>query len=201
MEYEYDVRESFDRWLAGKLPLSAYTDMLNVQEALYGANYNKLRFLENHDQPRIASRVTNEKALVNYTAMLYFLKGTTLLYAGQEYENTHTPSLFERELIDRETGRDLTPLLQKLASLKRSLGDDDAFAASADDENDVAVLLRENRDSRKLGVFSLAARSAEVAAEAPDGDYVNQIDGSPVTVKDGKLHCKGDPIILILPKA
>ena len=201
MEYEYDVRESFDRWLEGKLPLSAYLDMLNVQEALYPSNYNKLRFLENHDQPRIASRITDEKALVNYTAMLYFLKGTTLLYAGQEFENTHTPSLFERELIDRGTGRDLTPLLQKLASLKRRLGDDDAFAASADDENDVAVLLRENRDSRKLGVFSLAARSAEVAAEAPDGDYVNQIDGSPVTVKAGKLRCKGDPIILILPKA
>ena len=48
MEYEYDIRESFDRYLQGKLPLSAYTDMLNFQEAMYPANYNKLRFLENN---------------------------------------------------------------------------------------------------------------------------------------------------------
>ena len=56
--------------------------MVNFQEATYPANYNKLRFLENHDQPRIASFVRDEASLKNFTAMLYFEKGTTLLYAG-----------------------------------------------------------------------------------------------------------------------
>lgn len=93
LEYEYDVREVFDQYLRGEVPLSRYLDALSFQEACYPANYNKLRFLENHDQPRIASFVRDERALVNYTAMLYFLKGTTLLYAGQEFENDHLPSL------------------------------------------------------------------------------------------------------------
>ncbi len=53
MEYEYDIREVFDKYLQGKIVLSHYLDMLNFQEAIYPANYNKLRFLENHDQPRI----------------------------------------------------------------------------------------------------------------------------------------------------
>ena len=73
MEYEYDIREAFDKYLQGSIALSHYLDMLNFQEAIYPANYNKLRFLENHDQPRICSFVTDEQALRNYTAMLYFL--------------------------------------------------------------------------------------------------------------------------------
>lgn len=66
--------------------------MLNFQEGCYPANYNKLRFLENHDQPRICSFVRDERALINYTAMLYFIKGTTLIYAGQEFETTICPA-------------------------------------------------------------------------------------------------------------
>ena len=42
-------------------------------------------FMENHDQPRFASRVDSDEALRNWLALLYFEKGTTLLYSGQEY--------------------------------------------------------------------------------------------------------------------
>ena len=117
LEYEYDIREVFDKYLQGKIALSHYLDMLNYQEGAYPANYNKLRFLENHDQPRIASFLWDETALKNYTAMLYFLKGTTLIYAGQEFENEHLPSLFEKEPIERRTGLDLSPLLRQLYAL------------------------------------------------------------------------------------
>ena len=110
MEYEYDVREAFDQYLAGKIVLSHYLDMVNFQEATYPANYNKLRFLENHDQPRIASFVRDEASLKNFTAMLYFEKGTTLIYAGQEFEDDHVPSLFEREPIDRKPAMTSAPI-------------------------------------------------------------------------------------------
>ena len=132
LEYEYDIRETFDAYLAGRLPLSAWMDALNFQEAIYPANYNKMRFLENHDQPRIASLVTEERSLEAFTALLFFLKGTTLLYAGQEFCDAHRPSLFEREPIDR-TGRDLSSLLRRLADIKREvLAPDDWFFAAAD---------------------------------------------------------------------
>ena len=194
IEYEYDIREVFDRYLQGKAPLSHYLDLLAYQDCIYPANYNKLRFLENHDQPRICSMIRNENDLINYTAMLYFLKGTTLLYAGQEFENDHLPSLFEREPIDRATGRDLSPLLRRLYEIKHTaLSPDDAFFAAADDDNDIAIL-------RRIGVFSLRSRDAEVALEAPDGVYENLIDGTEVAVRGGTLRCKGDPIILSVPR-
>ena len=197
LEYEYDIRETFDRWLKGEAPLSAYTEMLNFQEALYPANYNKLRFLENHDQPRIASFVKDEAALVNYTAMLYFLKGSTLIYAGQEWENTHTPSLFELDRIDRHTGRDLSGLMRRLAETKRErFTGRDSFWASARDEDSIAVMERFGPERRLLGIFSLRAGSARVPVELPDGEYENLIDGEPVMVENGTLWCRGKPIIL-----
>lgn len=198
LEYEYDVREAFDKYLQGKIVLSHYLDMLNFQEAMYPANYNKLRFLENHDQPRICSFVHDEQALVNYTAYLYFLKGTTLLYGGQEFENTHTPSLFEKEPFERETGHDLSALLRRLAEVKRQFGCRDWFRASADDENDIAILERGGDGKQFLGVFSLRAKAADVTVSAPDGSYRNMIDGTAVEVKNGRLHCGGTPVIFQL---
>ena len=200
LEYEYDVREAFDRYVRGEASLSAWLEQLNFQEAVYPVNYNKMRFLENHDQPRFASLVEDAAARENWEALLFFLKGTTLLYAGQEYSCTHQPSLFEREVFPR-TGRDISAWLRKLSDLKHTvLGADDAFWAKADDENHIAILGRENGESRKIGVFSLRCMRAEVPVEAPDGEYENLLDGSTVIVKDGRLACAGRPILFTVPK-
>lgn len=201
MEYEYDVREAFDRYLRGEVALSHYLDLVSFQEGTYPANYNKLRFLENHDQPRIASLVRDERALENYTAYLYFLKGTTLLYAGQEFENTHLPSLFEIDPIDRATGRDLSALLRRLYGIKQQFGGEDWLRAEADDAHDIAVLQRGSADKRFVGVFSFRAQAAQVAVDLPDGTYANLIDGAPVTVHAGRLACTGSPVILRAPNA
>ncbi len=196
IEYEYDVREVFDKYLRGEIALSHYLDMLNFQEGCYPANYNKLRFLENHDQPRIASFVHGERALVNYTAMLYFLKGTTLLYAGQEFENDHLPSLFDIDTIDRGTGRDLSALLCRLYGIKQRFGSHDWFRAAADDAKDIALLQRGSEGRRFVGVFSLKAMEADVPVDLPDGSYENLIDGTTAAVHGGTLHCTGAPVIL-----
>ena len=201
IEYDYDLRTVFERVVRAEAPLSQWTDLLEFQEAVYPANYNKLRFLENHDQPRIASLLRSEGELVNYTAMLYFLKGTTLLYAGQEWADERLPSLFEREPIDRDTGRDLTPLLRTLGGIKREvLGADDAFFARALDDSRVAVMRRSNAAADKYGVFSLASRAATVPLDAPDGDYVNLIDGVPFSLRGGVLRCEGKPVIFCVEK-
>lgn len=136
-------------------------------------------------------------ALVNYTALLYFLKGTTLIYAGQEFENEHLPSLFERDVIDRGTGRDLSSLMRRLYEIKSAmLGTADWFFAEADDARDVAVCRRGGGGRRFVGVFSLKARSGEVSVDAPDGEYEELISGGAVSVAGGKLACTGTPVII-----
>ena len=197
MEYDYDTREVFDRYLRGEAALSHYLDMLNFQECVYPANYIKMRCLENHDQPRICSFVKDELALTNYTAFLYFLKGSTLLYAGQEFGNDHAPSLFDKDVFPRPAGRDISPLLRKLYGIKKEvLSCEDYFWAQADDANDIAILERDDNRTKKLGVFSMKGKAANVKVAFPDGTYIDRLNGGTVCVSGGVLHCDGHPIIL-----
>ena len=195
MEYDYDIREVFDKYLKGETSLSHYLDMFNYQEAIYPQNYDKMRCLENHDQPRICHYVKNRSDLENYTAFLYFLKGSTLIYAGQEFGCDETPSLFDKDVFPRNTGIDLSNLLAKLDTIKKTvLDDDDYFKADADDD-DIAILERDNK-SKKVGIFSLKSKSADVKVDLPDGDYKNEISGETVAVSNGKIHCNGNAIII-----
>ena len=178
MEYDYDIREVFDKYLKGETSLSHYLDMFNYQEAIYPQNYDKMRCLENHDQPRICHYVKEKSDLENYTAFLYFLKGSTLIYAGQEFGCDETPSLFDKDVFPRNTGIDLSNLFAKLDTIKKTvLDDDDYFRADADDENDIAILERDNNKGKKVGIFSLKSKSADVKVDLPDGDYKNEISG------------------------
>ena len=200
MEYDYDIREVFDRYLEGKASLSHYLDMLNFQEWVYPENHIKMRCLENHDQKRICHYIKDDAALENFTAFLYFLKGTTLIYAGQEYKNEHSPSLFDKDVFERDSSKDISGLLKKLAEMKKNvLSAEDYFKGRADDEKHIAVLKRDDNKKLKTGVFSLRGLSGEVAVELPDGEYENIYDGKKVAVKDGRLRCEGRPIIIVSP--
>ncbi len=197
MEYDYDIREVFDRYLKGECRLSNYMDVMNFQECAYPDNYIKMRCLENHDQPRICSFVKEEKALENFTAFLYFLKGTTLLYAGQEFCCDHTPSLFEKEVFPRDTSKNISSLLAKLNRIKKDiLSPTDCIYATADDDSDIAILLRTDCHSHKLGVFSLKGKTGTISVRFPDGTYENRLGGTPVTVEKGMLTCNGNPIVI-----
>ena len=197
MEYDYDIRDLFDRYIASEAPLSLWLEAMNLQEAAYPDNYIKMRCLENHDRPRIASLVQDEKALKNFTAMLFFLKGSTLLYAGQEYQNSHLPSLFEKDVISRDPARDQSSYLSHLASIKKTaLSSRDYFTAAADDENNTAILYRDDGKIRKAGIFSLSGKHNTVNVKLKDDNYVNLITGETISLRNGKLQTTGDPIIL-----
>ena len=197
MEYDYDIREVFDRYIKGECSLSNYMDVMNFQECGYPSNYNKLRFLENHDQPRAASFIKDMQALENYTGFLYFQKGTTLLYGGQEFCCTEIPSLFDKDVFPRDAAKDISAWFPKLNRMKKELlSADDAIQCAAVDASDIAVLERNDNKTRKLGVFSLKAKAADVKVPLPDGCYVNYLDGSSVTIEKGILRCSGKPIVI-----
>lgn len=196
VSYEYDIFDCFKDYLKGKIPLSQYTAAINRQEAIYPDNYVKLRFLENHDRARAKLMIGDERSLRNWTAFLYFQKGMTLLYAGQEAEDEHRPSLFEKDVVNWQTGKDLSPLMSRLYQIKK----DPLFA---DSEYHVTampgeILLATHRKGSRLllGVFSLRGESALVEVNAPEGVYRNEIDGGSVEIFDGMLRSGGEPIII-----
>ena len=70
--YDYDIWPYFEVRFQPTGTLREYTALVNFQESEYPAGYVKLRCLENHDQPRFASRVDSDEALRNWLALLYF---------------------------------------------------------------------------------------------------------------------------------
>ena len=195
ISYEYDVFDWFRDYHLGKIPLSRYAKAVNQQEYIYPENYVKLRFLENHDTPRAGFTISNERALLNWTAFLYFQKGMTQLYAGQEVCAAHRPDLFDKDSVEWGCGKDLSALLRRLAEIKRhDLLTDGRYEVRALPHDVLCAAYR--RDMRCLaGVFSLRGESALIPVYVPDGEYVNLVDGGGVEVYAGKLACRGEPII------
>lgn len=200
--YDYDVYGRFRDCLSGKGTLASYAEAINRQEYTYPDNYVKLRFLENHDQPRAAFLIPDENALLNWTAFTYFQKGMPLIYAGQEYRAAHQPSLFDKDTVswsDKPFYERFAPFVRKLSEIKRDpIFTDSVYSVKAQNEN-CLVATHEKDDKKALGIFMPAPdTSDDVKVDLPDGSYTNVINDEPVEVKGGKIACRSrKPMIII----
>lgn len=195
--YDYDIYKIFRNYLSGKCPLSAYTERVNLQESIYPANYVKLRYLENHDQDRAASFITTKEALENWTAFVYFQKGMTLIYNGQETADANLPDLFNKDIVNWKTGLDLSLYMKKLYKIKKNpILTNSTYSIKAYDEEDIAVAVHETKEGKLTGIFSFKGNTAEVKVDLEDGNYVNLIDGEMIKVEAEKVYCIGKPIII-----
>ncbi|NBI66380.1 alpha-amylase [Pseudoflavonifractor sp. 60] len=191
--YDYDIYHTFRDCLEGKLPLEQYAQALNRQETTYPGNYVKLRCLENHDQLRAAFLLPDQGALLNWTAFLFFLKGTALIYGGQEAGCTHLPSLFDRDPVDW-SGPDRSELFRRLCAFKKNpLLTDSVFQVRALPHG-VLYGTHFSGQRRLVGVFSTRGTQELVSVDVPDGIYTDLFSGGNVEVKHGKLSCQGRPV-------
>ncbi len=200
--YDYDIYENFADAVKGNAGLEQYTMLINRQEFTYPDNYVKLRFLENHDMPRIRSYVADEKALRNWTAFNYFQKGLTLVYNGQEIGAYHLPGLFDKDPINwnADDRIDLSGLMRKLAEIKK----DPLFADSTyhvEVLSDGVIMASHRRGGKMiLGIFSTNGKPVNIQFpyDQAKGKLTNLITGSDISISQGVLHCDGEPVILKL---
>ena len=195
ISYDYDIYWIYRKYLEGELPLSAYTEALNWQEAIFPDNYVKLRFLENHDRPRAHQDIKDENMLKAWTAFLYFQKGMTMIYNGQEISATHRPQLFEKDPVDWKAGKDISDLLRKLYEIKQ----DPIFADSAYEvkalPRDVIFASHTKDENQLLGWFSIRGESTTVKTDLPDGVYENLLGGT-VDIFEGSFGLTSEPVII-----
>ncbi len=196
--YDYDIYGSLTDYVSGTGTLSSYSDAINRQEFIYPDNYVKLRFLENHDQPRARFLFPKERALRNATAFLFFQKGMTLIYAGQECGISHLPSLFDKDTVEWKSkdNIDLSPLMKKLYEIRQNeLFTDSTYRTKTYEDNVIKAI--HSRGGKKLiGVFSLDGEPGIIPIHAEDGCYENLIDGKKVEVMHGYISISGEPIII-----
>ena len=192
--YDYDIFPELKAHLGGLAPLDDWLRGLNAQEFVYPDNYVKLRFLENHDNSRAGFVVPDARALRAWTAFLYFQKGMTLLYAGQERGLRHLPRLFEKDPVDWTSGEDMSGLLRALGAMKRDpLFADSAFSARRYGATVVAEHRKHGR--RIVGAFPLDGRPALVPVDAPEGVYTNLVSGGSIEVHRGRVSLDGSPAV------
>ena len=195
--YDYDVYGEFLRYVQGKGTLCEYVAALEKQESIYPENYVKLRFLENHDRSRMAFLLPGEKLQRNWLAWMFFQKGTTLLYGGQEWAAVHRPNLFDTDPVDMTEEETYGTLISKLAATKK----DDLFSTGAYSiqvcPNDYLLAEWHKDGKRALGLFSLKGKVCVLSVPLPDGVYKNILKDALVPVESGMSASEGEPIILI----
>ena len=204
--YDYDTYSYLERAQCGNCSLGEYLERVNQQEAIFPDNYSKLRCLENHDRPRAAAMAPDQTVLRNWTAWTYFVKGTTMIYAGEEYCVKHHPTLFDHDPVVFDSGTDLSAFMAKLSEIKKS----PAFAYSTFSakaigiNNEVVLALHEvNADApiehqTVIGIFSTTGRKQALKVDLPDGYYTNAITGESIDVFEKTVVYNGEPIILFL---
>lgn len=193
--YDYDTYHDFVKCLTGKISLAQYAAAVTDQDITYPDNYLKLRFLENHDQPRAHQLIADPEQLVAWTAFQFFQKGMPLIYNGQEVGAAHLPSLFDKDPIFWDTGMDLTPLMQKMAKIRRSpIFADSQYAVTAPTE-DVLLAVYTSREGTYVGLFPVGGRGALVEVDVPDGTYRDDFSGGIAEVHFGKVSCGKKPVI------
>ena len=193
--YDYDIAGEFVAAATGEGSLSDYCAAVNRQEYIYPDNYVKLRFLENHDRPRVAALLPSRR-LEAWTAFAFFQKGMTLLYNGQEAGCARRPGLFDRDVIDWNSGRDLSELIRRLSRVKRHpLMAEGAYRVAASPDGTLRAEYRKG-DRRLLGFFPVGPVAAPQRVDLPDGDYPNLLGGAPVHVACGLLAATEDAAVL-----
>ena len=198
--YDYDIFPRFEAVFEGTGSIAQYLEALIAQESTYPANYLKLHFLENHDQRRAASYLTDPRARRMWTAFFWCIKGVGLIYNGQEVLATHTPSLFEREPIDwhcSPEAQEYCELLRLLTGVKKlPAAREGLYSLEAVGPDRSTAVVRYEADPRRLyGVFSLSLAQSRVQLPLADGVYPNLLGGE-VRVEDGMLACGQEPVIL-----
>lgn len=226
MEYDYDIYDGYLGYLEGKNTLQDYCWMVNRQEQIYPDNYVKVRYLENHDQPRAHFLIPDERSLRNWTAFQFFQKGAAMLYAGQEKGCTHCPSLFDKDTLAWSghgaggMDLDLVPLISRLAAMKKDpVFMDSTYYLNVLQDDIIIGIHAQNtwrpdsseafKGDAMVGIFPMRAESAvfsltEVQVGGiqtldrmlPDGTYENLVDGSRIEISCGRLATDGKAVII-----
>lgn len=194
--YDYDVHPYFKKYQAEEISLNQYIEKVRQQEYIYPDNYVKLRNLENHDNIRARHYFPHIDELKMWTAFMYFQKGPTLVYAGQEAMDSHTPSLFYKDMVNwKEMNDEFTNFLKKLGSIKKNLPFDGYYKVGDWDRDGLIYITYETQSKITVGVFNVENVMGERDINIPEGDYKNLISDDIISIRNGKIKLENKPMI------
>ncbi len=192
MTYDYDIWPWFEGCLKGNNTLQQYIDMLNYQEMTYPSGFIKMRCGENHDTPRLAHWVQDERRLQHWLAFLYFCRGCMLLYGGTEFAPQEQVGLFDKDDNFGDRRCDLSDFLQRCKAMKTALPLDSAVWYEVSKGAVIGHYM--SPEGEITGVFDLSGQGGTAPIGRSDGVYENQLGGK-VTITDGHIDLNGAPAV------
>jgi glycosidase len=194
--YDYDIFDDFQQYFKEGRSLSHWVESLIRQESIYPKNYVKLRFLENHDMERIGKFITTESQYRNVNTMLFFLKGTQMIYNGQETGAKEKPDLFEYDEIDwtNYNFAGIAVILRKMSGLKKELNYLNGVMYIELLSNNVIEFKYELKDKIVVGIFNLSDDLEKVLVKYSGTDFLTN-----KTITNGIQEVL-EPIVFIINK-
>lgn len=189
--YDYDIHPQFEGFVSGELTLSEFIEEIKTQDLIYPLHYIKLRFIENHDQPRFSSLRSDWREKETFTVLSYLLKGATLVYAGQETMDTHTPSLFELDPIHFDQ---IEPAYVDLLTKLNALVKDSIFRSNQvhyEVISDQILLIRYEND-QVIAILNFGKETAQVPIRLA-GSYEEILSG--IRLNEVETVQVGSPVI------
>lgn len=202
IEYDYDVYPLFQEYIETGKGLNKWLKAILEQESRFPRNYIKIHGLENHDSKRVASTIKDGNKLRNLNALMFFLKGTTFIYAGQEACDEKLESLFDIDLIDWSNlnKHGIEDLIKTLTTIKKHpLFREGIFNIEFHDE-EIAHITYENENQLMECIANLGNLNIEINSKARDREYINLINEQNIIVNNGKLRLNSDPIVILSRK-
>lgn len=201
ISYDYDIYDDLVNFNKGKSELITYVDKLIQQEYTYPQNYVKLRYLENHDFNRAASYILDEDKLLNWTAFIFFLRGATMIYAGQETLEEKLPSLFDKDLVnwDNYNKYGIVDLIKRMTKIKKDKLITNGVM-TIERSNELLHIKYENDKRVLVGIFNVNSLDKEFDVEYQDNIYINLIDGENIKVTNQKIRLVNKPIVFEINK-
>lgn len=198
LTYDYDGFEYLKDYFRGRRPLSDYLNHLYIQETLYPKDAVKLRFVENHDNPRAADVIRGRDSLLNWTVFCALLPGAMLIHAGQEIGAKKSPSLFKKDPVNWEDAdHALTVFMQKVLGLAKKIkGSCDKFFIEELAEGVVKIMWL-GESAAYVAFLNLGNKYGEIHIDGLDGGEVCLGD-----VSDGEnFSMERMPILIKIPLA
>jgi len=163
LTYDYDGYEYLRGAMQGARPLGDYLNYLYIQETLYPAGAVKMRFIENHDNPRAAGIVGSRHSLLNWTVFYSLLPGATLVYAGQEVALSHCPDLFDKDTVRWDEGDpEFQPFMQKVLGLSKEIKKSCTRFAVSELREGVAKIVWRGTGAIYVALVNLSGKDGEI---------------------------------------
>ena len=195
MAYDYDVHDYFLNYVDGNISLNDYLKEVIHQDEVYPKNYIKMKNLENHDNLRLAGLVNSDPVKIDaWTSFLFFTKGATMIYAGQEFCANHTPTLFDKDTVDF-SGRNISFLIRSLSDLSHQ----EIFAKGVYEihllDQDVICASYKFQNKVLMGVFNVGSIDEDIDLPVKDAIYTNLLTAKKFEVRNGQIKNVKEPLI------